>query len=96
MNGPEVENEFHLVFTCKKYDNIRNSSNNILKNLFNLNTTTESKQKLLEHAMSSDNPVLVNLLSKFIQGRRNTFEIGGAEFLEAPPWLAPSGKFFEN
>jgi hypothetical protein len=30
------------------------------------------------------------------QGRRNTFEIGGAEFLEAPPWLAPSGKFFEN
>jgi hypothetical protein len=30
------------------------------------------------------------------QGRRNTFEIGGAEFLEAPPWLAPSGNFFEN
>jgi hypothetical protein len=32
----------------------------------------------------------------WFQGRRNTFEIGGAEFLEAPPWLAPSGKFFEN
>jgi hypothetical protein len=32
----------------------------------------------------------------FTQGRRNTFEIGGAEFLEAPPWLAPSGNFFEN
>jgi hypothetical protein len=27
------------------------------------------------------------------QGRRNTFEIGGAEFLEAPPWLAPSFLF---
>ena len=62
----EIENEFHLVFTCEKYENIRNSSNNILKNLFNLNTTTESKQKLLEHVMSSDDSVLVNLLSKFI------------------------------
>ena len=50
----------------KKHMNIRNSSNNILKNLFNLNTTTESKQKLMEHAMSSDDLVLVNLLSKFI------------------------------
>jgi hypothetical protein len=32
----------------------------------------------------------------YFQGRRNIFEIGGAEFLEAPPWLAQSGKFFEN
>ena len=31
----EVENEFHLVFTCQKYDNIRNNSNNILKDRFN-------------------------------------------------------------
>jgi hypothetical protein len=43
-------------------------------------------------ALSDDN---LNALS-CIQGRRNTFEIGGAEFLEAPPWLAPSGNVFEN
>jgi hypothetical protein len=44
-----------------------------------------------------EKPVLyIESLHKFQQGRRNTFEIGGAEFLEAPTWLVPSGKFFEN
>ena len=43
-----------------------NNSYNILKNLFNLNNTTEGKQKLLEHTMSTDDPVLINLFSKHI------------------------------
>lgn len=61
-----VENEFHFVFTCQKYQQLRDNSNNILKNLFNLNTTTETKQKLLEHTMSSNDSVLVNLFAKYL------------------------------
>jgi hypothetical protein len=61
-----VENEFHFALTCSKYQHLRDNSNNILKNLFNLNTTKESKQKLLQQVMSSDDPVLVNLLSKHL------------------------------
>ncbi|CAB4026551.1 Hypothetical predicted protein [Paramuricea clavata] len=65
-NNGEVENEYHLALSCPKYEELRNNSNNILKNLFYLNNTMEGKQKLFEHAMSSDDPVLVNLLSKYI------------------------------
>ena len=65
-NTGEVENEYHLALSCPKYEELRNNSNNILKNLFYLNNTMEGKQKLFEHAMSSDDPVLVNLLSKYI------------------------------
>jgi hypothetical protein len=65
-NTGEVENEYHVSLSCPKYEELRNNSNNILKNLFYLNSTMEGKQKLLEHSMSSDDPVLVNLLSKYI------------------------------
>jgi hypothetical protein len=40
----EVENEYHLALSCPKYEELRNNSNNILKNLF-LNNTMEGKQK---------------------------------------------------
>ncbi|CAB3979530.1 Hypothetical predicted protein [Paramuricea clavata] len=59
-NTGEVENEYHLALSCPKYEDLRNNSNNILKNLFYLNNTMEGKQKLFEHSMSSDDPVLVN------------------------------------
>ena len=62
----EIENEFHFAFKCEKYKEIRNRSHNALKDIFNLNTTTETKIKLLEHTMSSDDPVLIHLFSKFI------------------------------
>ena len=65
-NSDVVENEYHFALTCPKYEDLRKNSNNILKNIFYLNATTESKQKLLEHVISSDDPVLVNLLSKHI------------------------------
>jgi hypothetical protein len=52
-----VENEYHLALSCPKYEELRNNSNNYLNN------TVEGKQKLFPHAMSSDDPVLVNLLS---------------------------------
>ena len=52
-NTGEVENEYHLALSCPKYEELRNNSNNILKNLFYLNNTIEGKQKLFEHAMSS-------------------------------------------
>ena len=62
----DVENELHFALTCQKYEYLRNKSNNILKRIFYLNTSLEGKQKLFEHAMSSDDPVLLNLLSKYI------------------------------
>ena len=65
-NNGEVENEYHLALSCPKYEELRNNANNILKNLFYHNNTMEGKQKLFEHAKSSDDPVLVNLLSKYI------------------------------
>ena len=62
----KIEDEFHLSFECEKYNNLRNSSNQILKTIFDLNLTTESKRKLLEHTMKSNDPVLINLFSEFI------------------------------
>ncbi len=34
--------------------------------MFELNTTDESKRKLLQHTMSNEDPVAIALLSKFI------------------------------
>jgi hypothetical protein len=34
--------------------------------MFDLNITKETKQKLLQHTMSSDDPVLVNLFSNYL------------------------------
>ena len=65
-NSGEVENEYHLALTCQKYEQIRNNSNNIIKNLFYVENTTQGKEKLFEHAMASDDTVLINLLSKYI------------------------------
>ena len=65
-NSHKIENEFHLSFECQKYDNLRNKSNQILKTMFDLNLTTESKRKLLDHIMKSKDPVLINLFSEFI------------------------------
>jgi hypothetical protein len=50
-NTGEMENEYHLALSCLKYEELRNNSNNILKNVFYLNNTMEGKQKLFEHAM---------------------------------------------
>ena len=59
----DVENELHFALTYQKYEYVRNDSNNILKRIFFLNTSLEGKQKLCEHAMSSDDPISLNLLS---------------------------------
>jgi hypothetical protein len=34
--------------------------------MFDLNITKETKQKLLQHTMSSDDPVLVSLFSNYL------------------------------
>ena len=65
-NSGEVENEYILALTCQKYEALRNRYNSIFKNLFYLENTIEGKQKLFEHAMVSEDTVLVNLLSKYI------------------------------
>ncbi|CAB3997693.1 Hypothetical predicted protein [Paramuricea clavata] len=62
----EVENEFHFAVACQNYQHLRDNSNNILKNMFDLKITKETKQKLLQHTMSSDDPVLVNLFSNYL------------------------------
>jgi hypothetical protein len=65
-HSDEVEDEFHFAFTCQKYNDIRANSNNILKNLFDLGSTTESKAKILIQIMLSDDPVVIHLFSEFI------------------------------
>ena len=62
----EVENEFHFAVTYQNYQHLRDNSNNILKNMFDPNITKETKQKFLQHTMSSDDPVLVNLFSNYL------------------------------
>ena len=37
----EIEDEFHFTFKCKKFDHLRENSNNILKTRFQLNATDE-------------------------------------------------------
>ena len=39
---------------------------NILKTMFELNTSDQSKRKLLQHTMSSEDPVAIALFCKFI------------------------------
>ena len=65
-NSGDIEDEFHLSFACQKYNHLRDSSDPILKTIFDLNVTNKSKRKLLEHAMTSNDPVIVNLFCKFI------------------------------
>ena len=55
----EIEDEFHFMFKCKKFDHLRENSNNVLKTIFKLNTTDESKRRLLQHTMSSEDPVAI-------------------------------------
>jgi hypothetical protein len=58
-NTGAVEDEFHFSFEYPSYNNIRNNANNILKNIFQINLTTESKQNLLTHVMSCNDSVLI-------------------------------------
>ncbi len=60
-NSGEIEDEFHLTFSCKTYETLRNNANEILKNIFQLNLTVQTKQKLLENIMSSRDIVLINI-----------------------------------
>lgn len=62
----EVEDEYHFTLSCQYYQLLRDSSHNILKNLFNMNLCSETKHKLLQHIMSSTDIVLITLFSKFI------------------------------
>ena len=43
----EIEDEFHFTLKCQKFGHLRENSNGILKTMFELNTTDESKRKLL-------------------------------------------------
>ena len=61
-----IENEFHFAFECPKYDNLRNNSNNILKNMFEQDLSKSSREDLLTHIMTNTDPVLTNLFSNFI------------------------------
>jgi hypothetical protein len=61
-----VEDEFQFAFECPSYSSIRNNANNILKNIFQMNITTDSKQNLLTHVMSCDDLVIIELFSSFI------------------------------
>ena len=65
-NSGEVEDEFHLSFSCQKYCHLRECSDPILKTIFDLSVTNESKRKLLEHTMGSNDPVTIDLFSKFV------------------------------
>jgi hypothetical protein len=51
---------------CQKYNDLRDNSDPILKTIFDLNVTNESKRKLLQHTMISNDPVIINLFSEFI------------------------------
>ena len=62
-----VEDEFHFAFECHKYDNLRNNSNPILKNFFQIQATLESKKDLLTHIMCNKDQVLTNLFSNFLE-----------------------------
>ena len=61
-----VENEFHFAFECQKYQNLRENSNNILKNIFQMELTANSEQDLLTHVMVNNDQVLANHFSNFI------------------------------
>ena len=61
-NIAATEDEYHFTFECKCYKAERNNSKQHIK----MNVTTESKQNLLSHVMSSSDPILVNLFSKFL------------------------------
>jgi hypothetical protein len=61
-----IEDEFHFAFECHKYDNLRNNTNNILKNNFQMQITTKSKEDLLTHVMCNNDQVLTGLFSNFI------------------------------
>ncbi len=61
-----VVNEFHFAFECQKYDNLRDISNNILKNIFQMQLTAKSKEDLLAHVMGNKDQVLTNLFSNYI------------------------------
>lgn len=67
-----VEDEFHFVFQCVKYENARSNCHNIIKDYFQINTTSDSKKKLLCNVMSSKDPVITDLLAKHIS---NCFNI---------------------
>jgi hypothetical protein len=60
-----VEDEFHFAFECHKYDNLRNNTNNILNNIFQMQLTTKSKEYLLTHVMCNNDQVLTGLFFKF-------------------------------
>ena len=61
-----VEDEFHFVFECEKYEHLRNNSHNILKDYFKVNTTNELKKKLLTDVMSLNDLVIIDIFSKHI------------------------------
>ncbi len=61
-----VENELHFAFECQKYENLRENSNNIFKNIFQMPLTAKSKEDLLTHIMGNNDQVLTNLFSNFI------------------------------
>jgi hypothetical protein len=64
-----VEDEFHFAFECNKYENLRNTSHNILKDYFQMNITDELKIKLSNDLMSLNDPVITDILSKHVSKR---------------------------
>ena len=72
----EIEDEFHFAFKCPRFEHLRENSHNILKTMFKLNTTDASKRMLLQHTMSSKDPVALTLFCKFSSDCFNERENG--------------------
>ena len=65
-DSSKVEDEFHFLFECKKYEDLRNDSQNILKQYFQMDISNDSKKKLLNKIMSLNDPVIIDILSSHI------------------------------
>ena len=65
-DSSKVEDEFHFLFECKKYEVLRNDSQNILKQYFQMDISNDSKKKLLNKIMSLNDPVIIDILSSHI------------------------------
>jgi hypothetical protein len=65
-DSSKVENEFHFLFECKKYEDLQNDSQNILKQYFQMDISNNSKKKLLNKIMSLNDPVIFDILSSHI------------------------------
>ena len=61
----EIEDEYHFTLSCKYYEQQRNDLTNTLQNDFNVPINFQTTDDLL-NILSSNNPDLLNIFSKFL------------------------------